>query len=403
MLRWPATAGAWHFAGPAHYFQPMLSEPTYLAARMVAPALAVHFAQHWAAGSRLSGPPLAPPPPAALLEAIIDVAFWASLRREEGRPPRISLALLAPHEARQPLRFAHRLRLTPQALIKLAPAVEHPGIHLGIGHDEDGLYVWGTATDIPPVCFVLEVVEPGLLVAKHRRADGFGKFVNVAVLRGDQIKLVDEDNRGLADCPALRESLPAIASSTTVPSPGPAIDVLLELARAMRAHGRGGLVLVVPPGSEAWLASVVHPLSYPVAPAYDGIAMLLDEPDHAQRDWQSNLLATIELVGGITAVDGATVITRQYELLAFGAKVTRSAAGSPVEQLVVTEPVVGTSATIVHPAKNGGTRHLAAAQFVHDQHDAVALVASQDGNFTVFAWSEQLGLVHAHRIDVLLL
>jgi hypothetical protein len=45
----------------------------------------------------------------------------------------------------------------------------------------------------------------------------------------------------------------------------------------------------------------------------------------------------------------------------------------------------------------------AAAQFVHDQHDAVALVASQDGNFTVFTWSEQFNMVHAHRIDVLLL
>jgi hypothetical protein len=381
----------------------MLSEPTYLAARMVAPALAVHFAQHWADAARLGASTPVSPPNAALIEAVIDVAFWASLRREEGRPPRISLALLSPAEAVQPLRFAHRLRLTPQSVIKLAPAVEQPGIHLGVGQDEQGLYLWGTVTHIPPVCFVLEVVEPGLLVAKHRRADGFGKFVNVAVLRGDQVRVVDEENRGLADYPALQESLPAIALSTTVPGANPVVEVLLELARAMRAHGRGGLVLMVPAGSEAWQESIVQPLSYPVAPAYDNIATLLDETDHTHRDWQDSLLDTIGVVGGFTAVDGATVITRQYGLLAFGAKVTRSATGSPVEQLVVTEPVVGASATVLHPAKNGGTRHLAAAQFVHDQHDAVALVASQDGNFTVFTWSEQFGMVHAHRIDVLLL
>jgi len=48
-------------------------------------------------------------------------------------------------------------------------------------------------------------------------------------------------------------------------------------------------------------------------------------------------------------------------------------------------------------------RHLSAAQFVHDQHDAVALVASQDGKFTVFAWSPCEGMVHAHRVDTLLL
>ena len=44
-----------------------------------------------------------------------------------------------------------------------------------------------------------------------------------------------------------------------------------------------------------------------------------------------------------------------------------------------------------------------AAQFIHDQHDAVALIASQDGRFTVFEWSDCEGMVHAHRLEVLLL
>ncbi|QKG52894.1 putative sensor domain DACNV-containing protein [Hymenobacter sp. BRD67] len=380
----------------------MLSEPTYLAARIVAPALAVHFAQHWAEVARLGSGIQPAPPTATLLEALIDVAFWASLRREEGRPPRISLALLDPTAASQPLLFSHRLRLTPQVLSKLAPAVEHPGIHLGVGYDEEGLYIWGTASQVPPVCFVLEVVEPGLLVVKHRRADGFGKFSNVAVLRGDQIRIVDEETQGLADYPTLQASLPAIPCRASEPG-SVTVDVLLELARAMRAHGRGGLLLLVPPGSAAWRTSIVAPLGYPLAPAYNSIAALLASPDRTHRDWQQNLLDAIEIVGGFTAVDGATVLTRHYELLAFGAKVTRRAESTPVEQLVVTEPVIGRSAALVHPAKNGGTRHLAAAQFVHDQHEAVALVASQDGNFTVFSWSENMQLVHAHRIDVLLL
>ena len=34
---------------------------------------------------------------------------------------------------------------------------------------------------------------------------------------------------------------------------------------------------------------------------------------------------------------------------------------------------------------------------------AVALVASQDGRFTVFAWSPCEGMVHAHRVETLLL
>ena len=55
--------------------------------------------------------------------------------------------------------------------------------------------------------------------------------------------------------------------------------------------------------------------------------------------------------------------------------------------MIVTEPVEGARPEVVSPAQLGGTRHLSAAQFVRDQHDSVALVASQDGRFTVFAWS----------------
>ena len=55
------------------------------------------------------------------------------------------------------------------------------------------------------------------------------------------------------------------------------------------------------------------------------------------------------------------------------------------------------------PTQLGGTRHLSAAQFVLDQRDATALVASQDGRFTIFKWSPCEEIVHAHRVDALLL
>ena len=66
-------------------------------------------------------------------------------------------------------------------------------------------------------------------------------------------------------------------------------------------------------------------------------------------------------------------------------------------------PLYEEVADIVHPSSLGGTRHLSAAQFAHDQQDAIALVASQDGHFTVFAWSPCEGMVHAHRVEALLL
>lgn len=380
----------------------MLSEPTYLPARIVAPTIKAHFIKHISAARLLNDKNLATAPSSHIVEAVIDIAFWASLRREEGHSPTISLALLQPHQSDKPLIFGQKLRLTPQNLIKLAPAVEQPGIHLGVWPEDDDLFIWGTTHSIPAICFVLEVVEPGLLVIKHRRVGGFGKFVNIAVLQGDQIKVLDEVTMGIADCPSL------LASLQNMPLPsfiGESFNILVQLAASMRVHKRGGLVIIVPQDAENWEQSIVQPLKYPVTPPYSAISELLELPDNEKDklEWREDLLEAIDLIGGFTAVDGATIITKKYDLLAFGVKIGRPENSVPVGQIIFTEPVAEGKAVKVHPAQSGGTRHLAAAQFVSDQHGAVALVASQDGQFTVFAWSAELNMVHAHRIDVLLL
>jgi hypothetical protein len=379
----------------------MLSEPTYIAARMVAVTIEAHFATHLAEARRQGATNLADEPQSPIVEAVIDVAFWASLRKEEGHSPKISIALLPPQQASQPLIFGNRIRLTPHNLTKLAPAVESPGIHLGVWYENEELYVWGTTMAIPGICFVLEVIEPGLLVIKHSRTDGFGKFVNIAVLKGDEIKIVDEQNTGMKDCPALFDTIAGMAT----PFVDGTVNIMVELAASMRIHGRGGLVLIVPEHSDNWKESIIHPMNYPVVPTFTGIAKLMkqDKCDRSKTDWQEALLRSIDIVGGFTAVDGATIINRNYELLAFGAKIARSGMSLPVDQIITTEPIMDGTPTLMHPGQNGGTRHLAAAQFIFDQRDAIALVASQDGRFTIFAWSPRLEMVHAHRIDILLL
>src|SRR6187455_3114966 len=107
---------------------------------------------------------IAAPPDLESLEALIDVAFWTSLRREEGYVPIISLALVSPAGVPHPMRFARHLRLSPAALAKVAPAVVRPGIHLGVAPEDGVLSVWGTTRTLPPFCMVLEVAAPGLIV-----------------------------------------------------------------------------------------------------------------------------------------------------------------------------------------------------------------------------------------------
>lgn len=380
----------------------MTREPTYQAARAVAASVETHFARHLVEARRRGERELAHAPDARTIEAIIDASFWASFRPEEGRFPKISLSFLPPEQAGQPLMLEDRLPLTPAVLTKLAPAVERPGIHLGVWRDADDLYVWGATRAIPSLGFVLEDIEPGKLVIKHRRIDGFGKFANVAVLKGNQVKIVDELGASLPDCPDLLKLLrPFTAPATWDDS----VNVLVQLGASMRATGHGGTLLVVPSGKDGWRESIVHPIFYSVAPPYSKLSNLIGRgyTSESEGEWQTSVRSAVEAITGLTAVDGATVITDRFEVLAFGAKIMRTVGGQSVEQMILTEPVVGNQAVVVPPVQHGGTRHLSAAQFVHDQRSAMALVASQDGRFTVFAWSPCEDLVHAHRVDVLLL
>ena len=86
-----------------------MTEGAYLAARTVAPRVADHFARHLDAARQRGQMPVASLPDVRTIEAIIDAAFWASLRREEGYVPKISLAFIAPSQTTHPLIFEQPL------------------------------------------------------------------------------------------------------------------------------------------------------------------------------------------------------------------------------------------------------------------------------------------------------
>src|SRR3954465_5979218 len=128
-----------------------MPERAYPAAQLVAAKVQEHFMHHLGptAPSNLLLPELAD------IEAIVDAGFWASLRREEGYVPKISLALVPPELVVQPILFGSPLPLASTPLTKVAPAVERPGIHLGVWRFADGLRVWGTTRAIPGFVMVL--------------------------------------------------------------------------------------------------------------------------------------------------------------------------------------------------------------------------------------------------------
>ena len=208
-------------------------------------------------------------------------------------------AFLPPEQASKPILFTQKLPLNPNALTKLAPGVERGGIHIGVWHDGYDLHIWGTTLNIPNYCFVVDVSEPGLLVIKHRRIFGFGKYTNVAVLKGDQIKVVEDNIR--SECPPLLLSLLDLTAHSYW---NDSANVLIQLSVSMRKHGRGGAVLIVPKDNKEWEQSVIHPISYALKPPYKGLSDLVINQNKESSDifWQSALKREIDHLAGLMII-----------------------------------------------------------------------------------------------------
>ena len=82
----------------------MITE-SYPPARVVAPKAYEHFARHLAAARSRGREPVAALPDPDVIERMINATFWASLRREEGYIPKISMAYLPPEHDEHPVRF----------------------------------------------------------------------------------------------------------------------------------------------------------------------------------------------------------------------------------------------------------------------------------------------------------
>ena len=181
-----------------------MSEPGYPAARAVAPRLQAHFARHRAA-TLAAGRPVQSPLPD------LDCHRSDHRRRVLGQPaPRRGLraAHLAGAAAARRLALIRccssaRCRSVPPRSCGSLPPSSGRASTWACGATAAPMNCGSGAPParLPTACFVLEVSAPGLLVVKHHRSDG-GKFVNVAVLEGDQIKVVDERASSLPDCPA---------------------------------------------------------------------------------------------------------------------------------------------------------------------------------------------------------
>jgi hypothetical protein len=120
----------------------------------------------------------------------------------------------------------------------------------------------------------------------------------------------------------------------------------------MRDHGRGGSLLVVPAETQLWRESVAWPVLYSVVPPFTALAELIHNRDarNTDRHWADALRSAVDAVAGLTAVDGAAVISDPYEVLAFWGE---DRAALQVGKVIVTEPIEEVLAEVVDPGQLG--------------------------------------------------
>jgi len=360
------------------------------------------------------------PPTPEQISVLIETAFWASLRSDEGRATRVLIGVGSPRENFPgAVAFATPAPYDESQVAKLAPAVPLGGCLL-VSSIDGGLQIWGFGDRRPETWFytiTIDIRETGTVHV------GVGPFQPFAVLNGRSnpvfastpIHLPDYFRRVLMKSVSAKDIFETQAVWRECLA-------LRDLARMIVADGHGGIVLVVPSETGAWLESL-NPFAYRLASPdtriRDKIRQELREAQ-AQGEVIQQLSAMplaeeikgliigsigrapgdisreIRATASLAKVDGAIVITRDLQLLGFGAKI--AVPGNITSVLCIIHPKPGSQNLAPSALEDlGGTRHQSAARFAGTNRDTVALVISQDRHMSVMHWDESIRSVAVLR------
>src|SRR5208283_1203109 len=88
-------------------------------------------------------------------------------------------------------------------------------------------------------------------------------------------------------------------------------------------------------------------------------------------------------IAGLTAVDGAVILSERQELIGFGGVILESL--NKVSLVARSLDPEGDS-TALEPLDGVGMRHRSVYHLCNELHDTVAMIISQDGNVDVVKW-----------------
>ena len=337
-----------------------------------------------------SSPYLPSPITSLQLQTLIEVSFWASLIQEEGQYHEFSLALSPQEFTTDSFVFESRVPFEAAQLAKLAPAFGPQENSIGVWFDDQGeLFIWGF-TPSAGISLAVRAYEPGqLLLSFDSSVAGFTAFIS-----GSRTEFFDPN-----DLPPNWRKPDLLGRQ----------EDYKQIAQFMRSLKCGGTLLLVNEGS-SWMDSIHQPVTF-IGQPYGKIKndiiyrdkILKQELDkhpltsHQHRSAREDVVKSLEVIGKLTAVDGATLVTFGLDVLAFGAKIRAKNLDREPGRLVIYEPFEGSVEREIGLSELGGTRHQSAAQFVFDQRDAIALVASQDRRLSILGWDRTEGKVAVIR------
>lgn len=361
-----------------------------------------------------------PLPPFNQIKKVVEIAFLASLEREEGRPIRFALVIADPEiggkssTVKRPPEYLLHLKtplpLTVDSIAKLAPALDPSVSAMAVGPVTAGdeVTIWGIFTfsptssrfnEIPlwvygelayrPDLFTVYANNAGsLLIARHHNQIG-------RILHG--------------------EFTPATPSPFTVKSLGhymmnsvrdhplyikygdsywriyrDAIELLLSESAA-RGHGS---IFVLLPSENIRTRHIIPRFSFHEKTSIQYLLepLLQNDLDVATSiAMRKAIVERIKFLAQLGTIDGAVILTTELNLICFGSML----AAPPWPGPIITGPDgFGEGGGEKLDPSRLGTRHNSAMAFAGASDDSLVFVISQDGPVRAFVLGEDQTLLY---------
>ncbi len=378
-------------------------------------------------------------PSSSTLESLVDIAYQASLLREEGAPVMVRMVYVSPQDS--DLQSSHRQdglhviafdrpqACTPHQIRKIAAAANYYRSLIGVcgGSQSDGsISLWGmlvTGTDwihqtegalreepshTLPTRLVVHVLGPGnlLFTAGNARVletiggqvltEGFDPFHSKWLPK--HFESVRSQLLGQMDLSMIGDASVRLCDSFVRDV---AQNLVRRVLRLVRTGGHGGMLIYLSDEQDerlsTWLRlrmrfhqdhsthrfqNLMRPLMQRALEvgAQHGIAEVRWNDFQRMRDLSLNVLhdSLIEFshfLADLMSVDGSLVLNRDFRVIGFGGEILGDSHVDTVERALDLEA----EASISEPADASGTRHRSAYRLVSSVPDAIAVVVSQDG------------------------